>query len=810
MSTTITDQYTWTPTGAKVPNPNAIWDNVASSSNGNNLVATVNINNTSGSIYTSTDSGVVWTKSAGGDGPIWNSVTSDSTGQYLAATALNTSSQGGVYVSSNSGATWPKSSAPTPAGVEQYTNVISSSDGTKLAACIDTVGVYYSSNSGSTWTLIFSIPAGVSIKYIASSSDGTTLFFCFGGTSNGIYKGTFSGSWTWGLTGASSLLSWGRVASDSSGTNLIATVDGSGIYSSNNGGTSWNGPASGSTGLIFESIVANSTGQYLSAASSGQGVFTSIDFGATFVKQIYTPSSFGWNKLGCSSDGTKLVVTYRLGALEGGIYIGVPPLPFVPPPAPVPANTVIGAEQTLSTVNSQYATPITIDFSTYAVTLYIQQLAAALNINPAYIEVETALPGSVKINYKMTIPSNSGVDINNLITSINTLNVNQIPAIVNSVSVLWVVPKSAVTSQSQTTVLFPDPIPPIPPTPSSEVAVITAAMKFSGPGTDINTPGLSEYIYGQFIDDLAAVLTIPASYITILSLLPGSIVVTYAITIPIGSTINVDALVALINSLNQNSPSMATIINTLASLWNILPSTIIVTSYVISVIFIPNYETICFKEGTKILCYLSKGKDIYIPIEQITNTKYIKTYKHGYKKVKYVIKSTIFNSSKSSINKLYVCRKTPENGLIEDLYVTGSHALLYNIIPSEKKELMEKLIEEYDIDYPMKIDGKHKLIAYYDDHFRPYNKEGITNVYHIIIDNENEPYKNYGIYANGALAESSDEFTLARINTKTNANNIGFNTNIRVNIPILNTKSKKTYFEEQMELKQYQQKLFKN
>ena len=143
---------------------------------------------------------------------------------------------------------------------------------------------------------------------------------------------------------------------------------------------------------------------------------------------------------------------------------------------------------------------------------------------------------------------------------------------------------------------------------------------------------------------------------------------------------------------------------------------------------------------------------------------YVKTYKHGYKKAKFIIKSEIWNTKQKTMNKLYMRKKTPYNGLTEDLYVTGSHALLYDKIPAEKSNKMQKLIDMYNIDYPMTIDDKYKLVAYYDDNFVPVNVEGFINVYHIILDNEQSKYMNYAIYANGILAESTDEFTLTRIN----------------------------------------------
>ena len=45
-------------------------------------------------------------------------------------------------------------------------------------------------------------------------------------------------------------------------------------------------------------------------------------------------------------------------------------------------------------------------------------------------------------------------------------------------------------------------------------------------------------------------------------------------------------------------------------------------------------QLICYKEGTKILCKSkNNNNDEYVNIEDIDNTRYIKTYLHGYKKV---------------------------------------------------------------------------------------------------------------------------------------------------------------------------------
>jgi peptidoglycan hydrolase CwlO-like protein len=171
----------------------------------------------------------------------------------------------------------------------------------------------------------------------------------------------------------------------------------------------------------------------------------------------------------------------------------------------------------------------------------------------------------------------------------------------------------------------------------------------------------------------------------------------------------------------------------------------------------------CFKEGTKILCKTDFG-DKYIPIEQLDDNVYVKTYKHGYKRIKFLLQSKLINTNKRTINKLYVMKKTNENKLINDLYVTGGHALLVNELDEKTSLKMNKLINNLDIGYERKIDDKEKLIACFDKRFKEHNELGLFNIYHLVLENEKNEYKNYGIYANGILAESTDEITLSRMN----------------------------------------------
>ena len=212
--------------------------------------------------------------------------------------------------------------------------------------------------------------------------------------------------------------------------------------------------------------------------------------------------------------------------------------------------------------------------------------------------------------------------------------------------------------------------------------------------------------------------------------------------------------------------------------------------YIVS--FYLDIQSICFKEGTKILCMIDK-REQYVAIEDIKENTFVKIYnktgKGGhYRKAKFIVKSALENSSESTINKLYCIKKERHNKLIEDLYVTGSHALLYDELTDMEYEKMSRLVEHYNTytirleneenmsteeventkslmkyynDYKMELDDKYKLIAYFDDRFEEVNDEGVFNIYHIVLENANK-YDNYGIWANGILAESTCEVSLSR------------------------------------------------
>ena len=125
---------TWT---AQANSGSRKWSAVASSADGNKLVATA----TGGRIYTSANAGATWTERAADGLHNWTAVTISDDGQKLSATA---GGGGYIYSSNDGGATWV---AQTSAGVPNWAAIASSADGSKIAAAAYGGAIYTTANN---------------------------------------------------------------------------------------------------------------------------------------------------------------------------------------------------------------------------------------------------------------------------------------------------------------------------------------------------------------------------------------------------------------------------------------------------------------------------------------------------------------------------------------------------------------------------------------------------------------------------------------------------------------------------------------
>jgi hypothetical protein len=162
----------------------------------------------------------------------------------------------------------------------------------------------------------------------------------------------------------------------------------------------------------------------------------------------------------------------------------------------------------------------------------------------------------------------------------------------------------------------------------------------------------------------------------------------------------------------------------------------------------------CFLEGTKILCYDPESKqEIERPIESLRSGDLVKTTMDGYKAIDTIGTSKIYNPANSmrSKNRLYKYSKENHPELKEDLVITGCHAVLVSeLSDEERRDLIDIQGKVYvTADY-------YRLIACVDKRSQPYEKEGLFNIWHLALENDNY-YFNYGIYANGLKVETASK-----------------------------------------------------
>lgn len=145
--------------------PSKPWTCVASSADGNKLVAT-----SVGSIYTTTNAGLSWV-SNNVPNYYWVSVASSADGDKLVAAASSGlgNSQSALYTSTNGGTDWVFNNVL----VGQVT-VASSTDGDKLISVSRSGFVNTSTNAGATWISTL-ITNNVDWTFVTSSADGNRL-----------------------------------------------------------------------------------------------------------------------------------------------------------------------------------------------------------------------------------------------------------------------------------------------------------------------------------------------------------------------------------------------------------------------------------------------------------------------------------------------------------------------------------------------------------------------------------------------------------------------------------------------------------
>ena len=164
----------------------------------------------------------------------------------------------------------------------------------------------------------------------------------------------------------------------------------------------------------------------------------------------------------------------------------------------------------------------------------------------------------------------------------------------------------------------------------------------------------------------------------------------------------------------------------------------------------PVSDPSCFNEGTKILC-----QNEYIAIENLRKGDLVKTYNHGYRKIDLIGKNRMINNPDTWHGCMYKMEKTAQNGVLEDLIVTGGHAILVDDLGEHTQQNEEKF------GGTQMIDDKYLLLSAVSNDF--IKIEGIQSYtyYHFTLENDGNDDQRFGVWANGILTEtpSKNQYT---------------------------------------------------
>ena len=161
------------------------------------------------------------------------------------------------------------------------------------------------------------------------------------------------------------------------------------------------------------------------------------------------------------------------------------------------------------------------------------------------------------------------------------------------------------------------------------------------------------------------------------------------------------------------------------------------------------YGVPCFKEDTLILT--NKG---YMPVQTLARGDLVKTLLHDFVPIHNIGKKSILHEALPNRIKdqLY---SGPG-----DLILTGGHSVLVDSYATKEQCSQARNVNEGIF----LTDKKYRLPACVDERFKVYDVPGTYMVYHIALENDN-PFMNYGIYANGLLVETcSKNYLLNRTN----------------------------------------------
>jgi photosystem II stability/assembly factor-like uncharacterized protein len=716
-------------------------------------------------VLKSTDYGATFTYiTTGYEGSTFSGFTCDSNGTNI----YGLMSMNGIVVSNNGGSTWTNTASSINYVI--WTNCVCSSDGTYVYAsgiAAGTTGLdvlYISSNHGATWTLA-TMPVQMYppiIRWVTCDSTGQYVVIACG--QHGIYRSSNHGTtWTALSTGVIGL-EWASIASDASGSKLIASENTQQCaYISSNSGSTWTvlNMNVTSINLQYPIVAMDSSGTYQFISSNYIPITLINQFsssantgGWTLNKSIYhTQIAIASNNLNMAAIKYETNVSKIDISTNGGIT-------WTTQSSPDNSNVFCVAissdgQYVYYGGNSLYkSSDYGLTFSTIAdYTVYGNIRAIACDLTGNYVYM-TTFNNDIAMSF-IYHSSDGGISFSQA-----TLADTSYHLCCNSTGqyVYYIVendPSNLYTSMdygyTYTAVSLP--------TGSNPIICNGAGNKLYTQDGSGNVWVSSDYA----VTWTQTSLTSQPIINTMSCDLAGNRMITVGsfnnihITTDSGNTwTNYSLLGGLLvpQAFGGTGVSISPD-GTLYYASAAIPGTY---SQTIGTPDIPD-PVPCFLEGTPILCLIN-GVDTYVPVENIKPGTRVKTSRDGYKRVVHIGYRKMINSrfDERNQNCLYRCTKDKYPQLLGDITITGCHAILVDDITPVQRQGIMKVLQRIYV-----TEQRYRLPACIDERATVVQQYGEFTVWHFALDHP-DVRMNYGVYANGLLVESSSIYHMERKN----------------------------------------------
>jgi hypothetical protein len=185
------------------------------------------------------------------------------------------------------------------------------------------------------------------------------------------------------------------------------------------------------------------------------------------------------------------------------------------------------------------------------------------------------------------------------------------------------------------------------------------------------------------------------------------------------------------------------------------------TNYVVSsTLYNPN-NVPCFNHDTKILCLNKKFEEEYLPVQSLKKGDLVKTFLHGYRKIKSIGINRFVNDPSNFRKCMYIMSKSKNASLIEDLIITGDHSILVDVVSREERILTRKRLMMSE----EQIDSKKLVMSSISSQFQQIMNNNEYTYYHFCVEDEDSSNRKFGVWSNGILSEipSANQFKHLKI-----------------------------------------------